>query len=593
MNKKMIKIFLILLYLLSFSFSETINLSDYKYPENDNSSNYAYITIVATNDLHGGIFPIQYSDINSKKFLYGGGMHLYSYVKALREQWEGQFLWLDAGDQFTGTMECMLSDCTVMRDYYNKAGVDAIAIGNHDFDYGVDYLQEYIKKQSFPILAANVKLSTGIYLYELWENVLPYKIYTYTVKDGQEIKIGVIGLATKKTPSFTSADLSDLVFEDYFEVTKNWVEFLRNVQGVNAIVLLTHFGPMCKNDGDAKMELKMRTSSTEQKLCKDEEEIMYFLIKLKEEHVQVDAIVAGHSHDIVHHWISDIPVVQSSGSDYLNVLYLPFKLVKDVMTLQKNKIEIEGPVPVCEKLWPNTKNCIYKYEDSSIMQSFTFHKKLIELDEELANVLKFWNDIINEKVKNDIFETKDKMFVDSKQETLLVNLVNDVGRIITGSDICFFNFGGIRTTWYKGPINEIDLFRMFPFNNTWVRFEMTGEEIKYMFISLAYDTYYPYSGVIQTFHYRNSIYSVKNILLWDGEEEKPLIANKTYRVCTNDYLANGGDRMQYIRKWYKTLRNKKDFGIIREAFIKYLKNVKPITKEKFVDEDHPRLIVEY
>ena len=49
---------------------------------------------------------------------------------------------------------------------------------------------------------------------------------------------------------------------------------------------------------------------------------MSFLEQIKTEGIQIDGVVAAHVHDVAHHWISDIPVVESSGSDYFNILYL-------------------------------------------------------------------------------------------------------------------------------------------------------------------------------------------------------------------------------------------------------------------------------
>ena len=580
-------------YLFLTIICDPIDLTNYKFPEKDSSDKLVRIAILGTNDFHGEIFPNQFPDSNNKRFPNGGAINLYSYAQLLQQQWSNQFLWLDGGDQFQGTMECMLSDCTIMRDYFNKVGLQGIGLGNHDFDYWVDYLKQFIEKQNFPVLAANVKLSNGKYIYEDWKNVQAYEVYNFTINGNLEIKIGVIGLATKTTPSQTSTDLSNIIFEDYYTVTKKWENFLRNEKKVHAVILLTHFGPKCENDQEEKMILKMRDTSTQQRECKENEEIMNFLQQIKENNeIQIDGVISAHVHDVVHHWISGIPVIESSGSDYFNILYLPFRVTNNNPVLQTNKIVIEGPVPVCEKIWPDSKNCEYRYEDSSVMQNFIFHGKLISLDEELSEHLKFWNNIINEKIKNELCETKDDMYLDDTKETLLTNFVNDIGKIITESDICFFNLGGIRSNWYKGNINEIDLFRMFPFNNTWVRFEMTGEEVYHMFQNLAGSAIYPFSGTLQTFNFKNDIYSMKNLLLWDGEDEKPLEPKKTYKICTNDFLADGGSGMGKVRKWYKTLRNKKDFGIIRGLLLKYMKNMKPITKEKFVDEKNPRITIE-
>jgi len=584
-----------LLLFISYSilsiFCEKINLSDYKYPIKESTDKYIRIAVLGTNDFHGGIFPNKFEDSKNIRYSNGGAINLYSYAKILKGQWENQFLWLDGGDQFTGTMECMLSDGNIMRDYYNNVGVDGIGLGNHDFDYGVDYLKEFIKKQNFPVLAANIRLSNGKYLYEEWENVKAFKVYEFGTTP--KIRIGVIGLALKSTASQTSVDLSDYIFEDYFNVTKNLVEKLRNELKVNAVLLLTHFGPLCDYDKEEKMILEMREPSSLQRNCDENEEIMDFLQQIKKENIKIDGVIAAHVHNIVHHWISDIPVIQSSGSNYFNVLYLPFKENKDgKVTLQSNKISIEGPVPVCEKLWPDTKNCEYRYEDSSKMQDFIFHEKEIIIDEQLSNTLKYWKDIIDEKINNIIIETKEEMYVDNKKEALLTNFINDIGKIITESDICFYNLWGLRTIWHKGYINEIDLFNMLPFNNTWIRFEMTGEEVYHMFQDLAGIELYPNSGTIQTFEYSNSLYIMKNILFYNGEEERPLEPHKVYKICTNDFLAKGGVDMGKVRKWYKELRNPKDFGLIRALLSKYLKNMNPITKDKFFDKNYPRIIID-
>ena len=588
------KLLFVIIYLsLSIICDEPINLSDYKYPEKKSSDSYIRIPIIATNDFHGGIFPTYFHDINNQRYLNGGGLYLYSYVKVLREQWGDQLLWLDGGDQFTGTMECMLSDCTIMKDYFNLAGLQGIALGNHDYDYGIDYIKQYIKQQNFPLIVANVKnVKTGKYIYEDWENVIPYKIFESN--DTAYIKVGIIGLATKTTPSQTSTDLSNYSFEDYLNATKTWEKYLREVEKVDAVVLLVHFGPMCNGDVEEKMKLGMWDSTTYQRSCDENQEIMPFLQQIKDDpDVTIDGVIAAHVHNVAHHWISDIPVVESSGSDYFNILYLPFKNNKNgTVTLQRDKIQIEGPVPVCEKLWPDTKNCEYRYEDSSVMGNFIFHNYNVTLDEELNEALKYWRDIIESKINNTLCETRDEMTLDGTKETILTNFVNDIGKIITESDICFYNLGGIRSSWHRGAIDEIDLFRMFPFNNTWVRFEMTGDQVYHMFQNLAGNTLYPFSGSLQTFSYIKSIYSMKSLLVYDGEEEKLLEPDKVYKICTNDFLANGGSGMGKVRKWYPELINKKDFGVIRELLLSYMKNMKPISKEKFVDEKYPRINIE-
>ena len=592
-------LFILSFFIYSSSFKteeDLIDLTDYSYPS-PNESYYNYIPILSTNDFHGGIFPSKYADSKKSRFSYGGANYLYSYKKILKEEWGDRLIWLDAGDQFTGTMECMLSDCLIMKDYYNKAGLDAIALGNHDFDYDIDYLKKYIKEMNFPLIVANVKeISTDKYIYETWENVKAYKIFEIKMDESDPkkiIKIGVIGLATELTLIMTATDMSSLAFTDYVEETKKWNDYLREKENVNAVIALTHFGPLCIEDGPEKYTLKMRDSSTNQKSCDQTQEANIYMEKLKVEKIKIDAIIAGHVHNIVHHWIADIPVVESSGSDYFNIIYLPFTYNSKTerYEIQNKKIQIEGPVPVCDKLWPNSKNCEYKYEDSSFMKNFKFHGKEITLDKEMTYTLQYWEKIIKDKVENNLVETEDEMYKITNEESLLTNFINDAGRIITDSDICFYNNGGIRTDWHRGPINEIDVFRMLPFNNTWVRFEMTGEEIFHMFYIMDQNVIYPSSGVSLYFNKKNSKLFLKNILIYDGFEERPLNPKQTYKVCTNDFLANGGEDMKDVRSWYKELRNKKDFGNIRDLMKNFMAKFKGnIREDKFVDKRNPKYI---
>ena len=601
-SKTFFLLYFIIISISSIEEDDLIDLTDYKYPSVNDSSTL-YIPILATNDLHGGIFPSQFSDSKRNKFLNGGANYLYSYKKILKEEWGDRLIWLDGGDQFQGTMECMLSNCLIMKDFYNKAGLNGIALGNHDFDYTVEYLMDYVKKMNFSLIVANVKeKETNKYIYETWENVLAYKIFEYNVtRKGKEglIKIGVIGLATTGTYTSTSTNISRFDITDYVEETKKWNNYLRNEEKVDAVIVLPHFGPKCSADGAAKYKLRMWEKSTFQSSCEANYEIMSYLKSLKENNILIDGIVAAHVHDVVHHWIEDIPIVESSGADYFNILYLAFTYnsKEKKYKINNNKIQIEGPIPICEKLWTDTKNCEYKFEDSTQMKNFKFHGTKIELDQEMKEVLQYWENLVIEKIKNNIGEADEEINMEGSGESVLANFVNDVGRIITGSDICFYNSGGIRSTWHIGPINEIDLFKMFPFNNSWITFEMTGEEVFHMFQVLDNTYFYPSSGLIHTYKETQKTtykqYTIKSLRLYNGFEEKPLDFKKTYKICTNDFLAEGGSRMSHVREWYKELRNRVDIGIIREKIGAYMKKMKGhLRKDKFVDENYPRYIIE-
>ena len=130
---------------------------------------------------------------------------------------------------------------------------------------------------------------------------------------------------------------------------------------------------------------------------------------------------------------------------------------------------------------------------------------------------------------------------------------------------------------------------MFPFNNTWTRFEMTGKEVIRMFTDLNTNVVYPSTGVIQAYKIKNNKNILRDIELWDGTKKIKIDFKKTYKICTNNFLAEGGTGMIKVRKWYD-LRNPKNCGIIRDSIIEYLKKMKIIKSEFFIDSKNPNLI---
>jgi 2',3'-cyclic-nucleotide 2'-phosphodiesterase (5'-nucleotidase family) len=296
-------------------------------------------------------------------------------------------------------------------------------------------------------------------------------------------------------------------------------------------------------------------------------------------------------HDVVHHWINGVPCIESSGAGFFNTLYLPFQINDDgTVKLINEKIQIEGPVPVCQKVWEDTKDCAYREnEPASNMRDIQFHNSELKEDDGLLNALQGWLDIIEPKMTNTLVESNAEVSLNGEEETILTNLINDIGKSITGADICFYNLGGLRHSWHKGNITEIDVFKMFPFNNTWSMFEMTGEEVIRMFKELNSNVIYPATGLFQTYIKKDMKNILRDIELWDGVKKSKIDLKKTYKICTNNFLADGGTGMSKIRKWYD-LRNLKMCGIIRDTMVQYFKKMKVIKEEFFIDPKNPNLI---
>jgi len=113
---------------------EILNLSPYKYPINQKGKDHKVtIAILGTNDVHGQAFEKEIK-FGQETLKIGGFKLLSAVINKLRSEFSNRFIWLDAGDQFTGTVEKERTDGSLMIDFYNLMKVDSVAIGNHEWE---------------------------------------------------------------------------------------------------------------------------------------------------------------------------------------------------------------------------------------------------------------------------------------------------------------------------------------------------------------------------------------------------------------------------------------------------------------------------
>jgi 2',3'-cyclic-nucleotide 2'-phosphodiesterase (5'-nucleotidase family) len=183
-------------------------------------------------------------------------------------------------------------------------------------------------------------------------------------------------------------------------------------------------------------------------------------------------------------------------------------------------------------------------------------------------------------------ETLDKSI--GKWQTNIGNLLADVclqrGNLVFKSrekkdiDLCLLNHGGIRAILPKGNVTTRTAFEIMPFENNLVVLALKGEQILEMTSYIIKEKKaHPLSGMTFTIAKDNT---AKNILI----QGKPLDSNKIYYVATNDYLANGGDSMNFF------LKNTQEFDLnykLRNVLIDYFKETDtiPIVKDIRITEE--------
>jgi len=137
---------------------------------------------------------------------------------------DGPFLLLSGGDHWTGPAISTWFEGESMVEVMNTMGYDATAIGNHEFDFGLDNLEQRVRQANFPYLAANIRWKVS--------ETLPTElgILAYTTAVVNDLTVGIIGLSTTDTPRTTNpANVVDLSFLNYEPVLRETVEQLREL----------------------------------------------------------------------------------------------------------------------------------------------------------------------------------------------------------------------------------------------------------------------------------------------------------------------------------------------------------------------------
>jgi 2',3'-cyclic-nucleotide 2'-phosphodiesterase (5'-nucleotidase family) len=201
-----------------------------------------------------------------------------------------------------------------------------------------------------------------------------------------------------------------------------------------------------------------------------------------------------------------------------------------------------------------------------------------EQSKEIEKYIKPYRDNIDKDLNNILAycpETMDKST--GKWQTTIGNLMADVtlkggnaiflAREKKNIDACLLNNGGIRANLPKGNVTTKTAFEIMPFENSLVVIALKGEQIfDLVDYFIAAKKPHPLAGITFTISKENA---AKNILIQGKAVEK----EQTYYVATNDYLANGGDNMNFFKKGIQ--RYDLDYKL-RNILIDYFKEVDSI-----------------
>ncbi|KAB2972227.1 twin-arginine translocation signal domain-containing protein [Streptomyces sp. SS1-1] len=210
------------------------------------------LTVMGTTDLHGHVFNWDYFKDAEYSDTAGNAMGL-SRVSTLvnqvrEEKGRGNTLLIDAGDTIQGTpltyYYAKVDPITAkggpvhpMAAAMNGIGYDAVALGNHEFNYGIETLRRFESQCDFPLLGAN-----AVDAKTLKPAFPPYFMKTFHVKGAPPVKVAVLGLTNPGIAIWDKAYVEGrLVFPGLEEQAAKWVPKLRSM-GADVVVVSAHSG---------------------------------------------------------------------------------------------------------------------------------------------------------------------------------------------------------------------------------------------------------------------------------------------------------------------------------------------------------------
>ncbi|MCR4401342.1 MAG: 5'-nucleotidase C-terminal domain-containing protein [Firmicutes bacterium] len=433
-----------------------------------------HIVILYTNDVHGRLEAFKPSGSNEA---IGGMIKLATLVEDIVAKEGENVLILNAGDSIHGTNIVNLFEGKSMIEVMEAVGVQAMAVGNHEFNYGQPVLLERANEADFPFLSANtIRVIDG-------RAILP-GVLIVTV-DG--IRVGILGLSPLDTYTSTHPkNVVGLEFVDPIRVAGWMVPFLREQEGVDIVIALSHIG----YEEDKKLASAVPG---------------------------IDVIVGGHSHTRL-----EKPekvggtIIVSAGEHARDLGKLEITVENGIVTAFSG-----GLVPVAAGV----------AEDNEVKAIVAGYQK--QLEERLSAV-------VGESM---VTLDGERAHVRTR-ETNLGNLVADVMRAAGQADIALTNGGGIRASMDKGPITVGEIFTVLPFDNTLVVLEVSGENVKKALERAVSDYPKELGAFLQVSGVRFEFDPAKPAggrVMSVEIAGAPLDPKKLYKVATNDFMAAGGD----------------------------------------------------
>lgn len=466
------------------------------------------LQIVSVNDFHGALIE------NGKN---PGAAKLAACLNALRAKNPNGTLLVSGGDMFQGSVESNLLYGKPVVEMMNALHFDALAFGNHEFDWGMAPLKERMTQAKFPYLGANI--------IDRVSGKRAAFAGDYAMVERKGVHIALIGLATPQTAYMTNPKVvGGLQFADPVATVKTLLPKLK-AQGADLVIVVSHLGAYQDPVSGAIRDDAATLAAGVPELA---------------------AVVSGHTHQLVAGKVGDVPLVQAY---YFGRAVGEIDLTYDKKAKRLLTVSVKATV----------------LNPSELTADPAVAAMVAKAEAEVAPIKQV---VLGQTVR--------ELHHDRAEQTvsLLGQWTCDAMREAAQADIAFQNGGGIRTSIPAGEIKMGNLYEIMPFDNTLFTVDMTGAQIQRVLeygIRNGKIGMLQYAGLVVRYDAAQPAgQRIIEVLTLDGQ---PLAADKTYRVATNDFMAAGGDGYTM----FKEGKNLKDSNQpLRDILVEKIKRLKVI-----------------